>query len=368
MKKLITIAVLMSVVGFGCSSPAILVHALEPPKWPVAPGRTIGVVAILEDKQGRDAHLTRDVAALLTKSLKQSAYYTKVGTAQISAGEFNVGQYGEKIPLEQTIKAQAQELTVDLLLFVEVLHSNVSFDLGHNIGYGIGISRAYRYGAFGASIGSGGTSYWNADCRMLVNLILASRAKGSILAGAVEPHTLQRSYSGFFPSETDLLQELVMGVTAHALTFVDVYFHPSPRYLRSDGTTLVADGIHFALLGDPEGWRAAEELWHRARKQNPGSIAASYNLAVAAEMREDYAAAAPLYKAAADLSGEPGAFEREMYEASHSAGVLAKFGAPKETKEPPKQPPSESPKKPEPAPDSKASTSGTEGSTSDEKK
>jgi hypothetical protein len=331
-KRLLAILFLISALGLGCSTSTVFVRALEPPKWPVAPGRTIGVVAVLENKRGSNAHLTRDLTAIVADRLKQSAYYTRVESHEITAGDFKIGKTGERLPLEETITACARELGVDLLLFVEALDSKVWFSLGGRVSYGMGIGRAY--GRTGMGVGfSTATSYWDAHARMLLCVTLAGAGDKAILASTVEGHSFHRSYGDTLPSESHVFGQLLKWANSRTLTYIDVYYHLAPRRLRYDGTKLVSDGVGYALAGGRRNWETARHFWNNARTQNPSSLAATYNLGVAAEIREDYAAAVSHYKTARKLAGVENAFARELEQASHSVEVLATFGAPAETEE-----------------------------------
>ncbi len=354
MKRLIALVLLLSALGIGCSSNTVLVRALEPPKWPVHPARTIAVVAVVEDKQGQDAHLTRDLAAMLQNSLTMSAYYTKAKRSELLSGEFNPGKAGERIPVEQTIASQAEKLGTDLLLFVEILGAKVWIDLDR-VSYGVGIGTVDRRTAFGTSIASG-ANYWNAESRILVSAILTASKTKTILASRADEHSSYRSYGAHLPSESGILQDMLKKITTRLLTYVDVYFQPSTRCLRSDGSKLISDGIRYAMLGGDGDWDVARQLWRKAYTRNPDNLAANYNLAVEAEVREDYPRALSFYKAARALARDRDAFSREIAEASISAEVIASYGeAKKEADKPgepaePKQPPPPPPPPPGPAP------------------
>lgn len=329
MNKLAIVLLAAAAFAAGCSSNRVFVHALEAPRWPVAPSRTIGVVSILEDKQGRNAQLSRDFASTVASLLKQSAYYSEVKSLEIPAGNFQTGKSGEKIPSEQTVAESAESLGTELLLFVEVLDSKMWINLGAQVGYGVGFGRAYGRTSFGTSFGTG-TSYWNVHARMLTGISLAGAADKSILARTIEGHSFSDSYADSLPAESDVFAKLVEWAGPRTLTYIDVYYHPSARYLRSDGTKLVADGIQYALRGGRENWDTAYHFWSRAHADNPSSLATSYDLGVASEIREDYESAVVHYRAAREIAGAPEAFAREIDEASHSADVLAEFGAPED--------------------------------------
>jgi hypothetical protein len=329
---------LFSAVGFGCSSSLVFVHALEPPKWPVAPNRSIGIVAVLENKRGTNAHLTRDLTLLLTDKLKKSAYYTKIATQDLTTGEFKIGKTGERLPLEATNRACSKKLGVELLLFVEILDSKMWTQLGARVGYGVGFGRSYGHTAIGTSL-STGTNYWNAQARMLTAITLVRAKNNEILSSSVEGHSFHRTYADTLPSESDVFEKLVDWVSSRVLTYIDVYYHPAPRHLRSDGTQPVADGVRYALRGGRHNWETARHFWSKAHADNPGSLAATYNLGVAAEKREDFAEAVSYYAGANELAGKEDAFTREIEEASHSAEVLSKFGSLREASGEIKQPP-----------------------------
>lgn len=330
MKKLIALLVLGAAAGLGCSNNTVFVRALQAPKWPVEGARSIAVISVLEGKHGREAQLTRDLGAAITTMLKKSAYYTLVKSRELPAGEFERGTSGELVPVEPTISELLKELGVELLLFVEVLHSEMTTRIDSQIGYSVGFGTMHRHSAFGTSIGTG-SSYWTVRAQMLAALALGRAGETPITAKTVRGHSFRRSFSDVLPSESDIFRQLVGRAGMQAITNVDVFFHPSPRYLRSDGTQLVREGIRHALGGTQRDWEAAEHLWSRALDANPASLAARYNIGVAAEMREDYDGAVSFYDAARSLTGTADAFEREIREASQSAEILAVFGPPTET-------------------------------------
>ncbi len=347
MKKLIILLVLAAVSGLGCSGNTVFVRALQAPKWPVEGRRSIAVIAVLEGKHGREAQLTRDLAAIITGMLEKSAYYTLVKSRELTAGDFERGKSGELIPLAQTVSEQSAELGVELLLFVEVLHSDMTTRIDSQVGYSVGIGTYRRHSMFGTSFGSG-SSYWSVRAQMLTALALGHAGEKPILGKTVQGHSFHRSFSDVLPSESDIFRQLLGRASMRTVAYIDVHFNLSPRYLRSDGLPLVRKGIHHALAGAQPDWEAAEHFWSRAFDTNPDSPAVNYNLGVLAEIREDYGEAVSFYEAARELSGVADAFKRELHEASQSAEVLAVFGPP--TPEPPphkeEEKPQEAPKEP----------------------
>jgi len=332
MKKYFLVLLLLSIAAAGCTSSTVFVRILEEPKWPVESSRSIGVVAILEDKQGRNAHLTRDFAASVYNMLKQSAYYENVKKDELTEGSFNKGKTGENIPDESTLLQLSESLGTGLLLFIEVLDSKMWIDLGSRVGYSIGFGRRYGNSAFGTSFGSG-SEYWNANARMLISISLADAEKKTILASTVEDHSFYRSYMDSLPSESDVFLHMLKQAASRTVTYVDVYYHIEPRRLRNDGSKLVTDGIHYAMLGKREDWETARHFWMRAKTARPGNIAVSYNLGVAAEIQEEYGKAVEFYLNARDIIGIPEAFSAEIDQASHSEEVLRKYGTPQEVEE-----------------------------------
>ena len=349
MKRMIAVLLLISATGVGCVSNRVFAHALQAPKWPVAISRTIGVVAVIDNKRGRNVHLTRDLTDLVTDMLKHSAYYTHTEKGELLVADFEIGKAGERLPTAETIADLFQSHKVDLLLLLEVLDSKMWVDLGSRVGYGIGFGRAFDHGAFGASLGTG-TTYWNANGRLLLSISLADAKKRALTARTVEGHSFHHTYTDFPPSESHVFEKLLQRACTRTLTYVDVYFHPSPRYLQSDGTKPVTDAIRYAKAGGQENWDTAQHLWSRAYAHNSDNLAVIYNLGVAAEMRESYGEALSFYRRARELSGIQKAFTREIAESMHSAEVLATFGSPgeirKKPEEPqPPEPPKEAPKK-----------------------
>lgn len=354
MKKLIVLLVLISAVGLGCSSNIVFVRALQAPKWPVEGSRSIAVIAVLEGKHGREAQLTRDLTAVISEMLKKSAFYTLVKSRELTVGEFERGKSGELIPLAQTVSEQTAELGVELLLFVEVLHSDMTTRIDSQVGYSVGFGTYRRHSAFGTSFGSG-SSYWSVRAQMLTALALGHAGEKPVLAKTVQGHSFHRSFSDVLPSESDIFRQLLGRASMRAVACVDVHFNLSPRYLRSDGSPLVRKGIHHALAGARPDWEAAEHFWSRAFDANPDSPAVNYNLGVLAEAREDYGEAVSFYEAARKLSGVADVFERELRESSQSAETLAVFGPQEkesgpELQAPPETPPQKEEEQPQNAP------------------
>jgi hypothetical protein len=344
-KKLIVVLLLGFVFGLGCSSNTVFVRALQAPKWPVEGNQSIAVIAVLEGKHGREAQLTRDLTAIVASMLKKSAYYTLVRSLELPVGEFEAGASGELIPLKKTIVKLTGDLDVELLLFIEVMHSDMRTRIEGHAGYSVGVGTYRRHSAFGTSFGSG-TTYWTVRAQMLAALCLGHSGEKPILAKTVQGHSFDRSFSDILPSESDIFRQLLGRASMRAVACVDVHFNLSPRRLRSDGSQLIREGTHHALAGTRQGWDKAEHLWLKAFDLNPKSPAANYNLGVASEIREEYGNAVSYYQDARNLTGLNEAFEREIREASHSAEVLAVFGPPAKQggnsqPAPPQEPPQE---------------------------
>jgi hypothetical protein len=338
--------------GAGCTANVVFVHALEPPGWQVAPSRTIGVVAVIAGETGRNVHLTRDLAAVLARSLSKSAYYTAAKKDEIEASSFAVGRSGERMASVERAASLGQKLSTELLLLVQVLDSYMHVDLGGHVGFGLGFGRYSHGSAFGAGFGTG-SAYWNAHARMGVSVSLLRGTDGCTLAHTVEGHSFHRTYADLMPSESAVFAELLIRACARTLTCVDVHYRRVPRRLIHDGSRLVADGIRYAMLGGGQNRQTARHLWTRALAAAPGSLAANYNLGVASELNEEFDAALSYYRAARDAVGRDDAFAREMEEASRSAAVLARFGSPApEQPQPPEaqgQPGEAPPEQPAPA-------------------
>ena len=121
MKKLALMLLVICGLAVGCAPSTVFVRALEPPKWDVYPYRSIGVVAVVENKHGLKAQLTRDLAAVLRSRLLKSAYYVEAAGYDLLEGNFEMAEGGERIPLQQTIAESAEETGTDIVLYVEVL-------------------------------------------------------------------------------------------------------------------------------------------------------------------------------------------------------------------------------------------------------
>jgi hypothetical protein len=339
-------------LALGCSPNVIFVRALEAPKWPVSQHRTIGVAAIVEGKHGIEAQLTRDLAAILKEKLDRSAYYERAARQEVVAGDFEEGETGQRIPAKSTIAESAEEAGTGLLLYLEVLDAEMGTTLGPSVGYGMGFGRSYGRTSMGIGFREE-SSCWNVQARMLISITLADAASGTILKSTVEGHSFYRSYSDMLPSESTVFGEILGRVTSRLLTYVDVYYQLSPRFLLTDGSSDMADGNRYAILGTPQDWEKAGFFWSKAYERNRESVAANYSLGIAAEMREDYRRAAAWYQAAQRLSGDVQAFAKEIDEASHSAEVLERFGSPEKAPSATpgsQEPPGENPAAP-PAPE-----------------
>jgi hypothetical protein len=262
----------------------------------------------------------------MADGLSESAYYTEVKVIELSDGQFEKGESGERLPAGETIAAAAEELGTGLVLFVEVMDSKMWTSLGGRIGYGFGLGRSYYHGSLMTSFETG-TSYWDTQARMLIGLSLARPGEESAFARTVEAHSYSRSYADTIPSESDVFEELISHARARILTYVDVYYYLSPRRLRTDGTDLVAEGVYYARLGGEENWDTASHFWTSACSKNSRSVAANYNLGVASEIREDYEQAVSYYVKARQAADADDAFESEINEATRSAKVLFEFGS-----------------------------------------
>jgi tetratricopeptide (TPR) repeat protein len=327
MKALTQTLLVVSVLLAGCASQTVYVKTLAEPKWAVGGMRTIGVVPVTVQKTSELARRTVDFAIILSQKLSNSVYYTAVKQQEFSAGSFETGPGGEHFLTEEETQKLAQALGVDCILAIDLLSADAWLSLGevpYSFGFGAGGEHAFGYTEFY------GRPFWYARARLVLSIDLRRGVDGKSVKYITQTHEFSRDFGQLMPSEEKVISMLMERACDWFIPHIDVSFVLYQRTFLQDGSKLVRDGVAYAMRQDKADLEAALQLLQDALKENPNSVAALYDSAVALELLERYPEAFQKYVEARMASGSPDSFEREIAQSKRSASVFENFVSKKE--------------------------------------
>ena len=191
----------------------------------------------------------------------------------------------------------ARMLNVDVLLCGQVVSYNVADDLqtDHHveIGGGSSESKAGKSSALGFGLDSTQTLTREASVSLAVKLI--DVRTGQLKGARQFAHTFNGKRvngTGELPGREAILTKLLSECAQDTEKMIAPHYRQQEvalaRIYYGKGLTEIREGNKLAARGK---WQEAEQQWQAAAKENPQSHAAHYNLAVVAEVRQDYAAA-----------------------------------------------------------------------------
>jgi len=193
----------------------------------------------------------------------------------------------------------ARTIGVDAILCGQVVSYNVLDDLqtDHHIELGGGASKNTKTGDSGSSVGFGldSTQTLTREASVSVAVKLIDVRTGEIRAARQFAHTFHGKRvngQGELPTREAILTKLLNECSHDIEKLIAPHYLPQEvtlaRQFYGKGLKNLREGNKLAARGN---WKDAENLWQTAAKENPQSHAADFNLALAAEARQDYPAA-----------------------------------------------------------------------------
>jgi hypothetical protein len=301
------------IFSIGCS-PLVYVEMLVPPKDRVAGIRSVAVITAGSLLDRRTAPAARVVAERLAVVLSKSPLYSKVRyKPNYNADKLTYDSRG--FPSPDDCRVIQQELGVDAVIVVVVDHFNTRIDQ----------RRSYVSSGFYGhdSHGHMGMTLHDAYVTYIVNGILSAKfrmlAGGEVVSEPRIPAQRIRERSDWYLSRDEVLNMLTDHAVAAFVPFIDVVTVRRPRVLKTGGEDEIKRGVKAALR---ERWREAENIWRVTSVAFPGNYASFYNLAVGAEVRENFEEAFEMYQKARALTDKAESFSREIGQVEDSIEAL----------------------------------------------
>jgi len=251
-------------------------------------------VAIL-DFEG-DQQSGKIARSALQAQLFENKYYTLVDQAELARVRPVVSPDGAP-DVAAAIEA-ARTIGVDAVLCGQVVSYNVVDDMqtDHHIELG-GASSKSKSGSTASGVGLGldSTQTLNREASVSLAVKLIDVRTGELRAARQFAHTFhgQRvNGQGELPTREAILTKLLNACSQDAIRMIAPHYVPQQvtlaRQFYGKGMSDIRSGNKLATQGN---WPEAVKRWEAAAQENPQSHAAQFNLAVAAEARQDYPAA-----------------------------------------------------------------------------
>lgn len=233
--------------------------------------------------------------AALQNQLFENRYYQLVDQAELARVRPVLRPDGS--PDMTAALEAARLLNVDVLLCGQVVSYNVADDLqtDHHVEIGGGSSegKAGKSSSLGFGLDSTQTLTREASVSLAVKLI---DVRSGQLKGARQfAHTFNGKRvngNGELPGREAILTKLLTECAQDTERMIAPHYRQHEialaRIYYGKGMSAVREGNKLAARGK---WPEAEQQWQAAAKENPQSHAAHYNLALAAEVRQDFAGA-----------------------------------------------------------------------------
>lgn len=234
--------------------------------------------------------------AALQTQLFENKYYNLIDQAELARVKPVLRDDGSP-DLTAALEA-ARVLGVDVLLCGQVVSYNVLDDLqtDHRIELG-GSSSKSKSGSESNSVGFGldSTQTLTREASVSVAVKLIDVRTGQLRAARQFAHTFNGKRvngNGDLPARDAILTKLLNECSQDAVRMIAPHYRPQEialaRTFYGKGLKEIREGNKLATKGN---WAEAEKHWQAASKENPQSHIAHFNLAVAAEARQDYPAA-----------------------------------------------------------------------------
>jgi len=192
----------------------------------------------------------------------------------------------------------ARILGVDLLLCGQVVSYNVLDDLQteHHIELGGSTSKSKSGSeSSGLDFGLDSTQTLTREASVSLAVKLIDVRSGQLRAARQFAHTFNGKRvngNGELPGRETILTKLLNECSQDAVRMIAPHYRQQEialaRTWYGKGLKDIREGNKLAARGN---WQAAEQHWQTAVRENPQSHVAHYNLALAAEVRQDFAVA-----------------------------------------------------------------------------
>jgi tetratricopeptide (TPR) repeat protein len=234
--------------------------------------------------------------AALQTQLFENKYYNLIDQAELARIKPVLRTDGSP-DLTAALEA-ARVLGVDVLLCGQVVSYNVLDDLqtDHHIELG-GTSSKSKSGSESNALGFGldSTQTLTREASVSVAVKLIDVRSGQLRAARQFSHTFNGKRvngNGELPARDAILTKLLNECSQDTVRMIAPHYRPQEialaRTYYGKGLKEIREGNKLATKGN---WGEAEKHWQVAARENPQSHVAHFNLAVAAESRQDYPAA-----------------------------------------------------------------------------
>jgi len=301
------------ILTIGCS-PLVYVETLVPPKDRVEGIRSVAVITAGSPFDRRNARAARVVAERLAAVLSKSPIYSRVRyKPNYNADEITCDSRG--FPSPDDCMVIQQELGVDAVAVVVVDHfSSRIYRRPVYISYGFGSHDPH--GHMGMTFHDSYESY-------IVDGILSASfrmfASGEVVSKPRIPAQRIRERTDWYLSKDEILDMLADHAVEPFVSFIDVVTVRRPRVLKTGGEGEIKRGVKAALR---ERWREAENIWRATSAAFPANYASFYNLAVGAEVRENFEEAFEMYQKARGLTDKAESFSKEIGQVEDSIKAI----------------------------------------------
>lgn len=234
--------------------------------------------------------------AALQTQLFENKYYNLIDQAELARVKPVLRNDGSP-DLTAALEA-ARVLGVDVLLCGQVVSYNVLDDMqtDHRIELGGSTSKS-KSGSESNALGFGldSTQTLTREASVSVAVKLIDVRTGQLRAARQFAHTFNGKRvngNGDLPARDAILTKLLNECSQDTVRMIAPHYRPQEialaRTYYGKGLKEIREGNKLATKGN---WAEAEQHWQAAARENPQSHVAHFNLAVAAEARQDYSAA-----------------------------------------------------------------------------
>ena len=274
----------------GCAPRARLM-ALRPAELDLS---GVGRITVLDFQgTGESGKIAR--AALLAQ-LSENRHFALVDQAELA--RVQPAAFTTGTPAESQVVQAARLAGVDAVLSGQVVSYNVDDNIQKDQHFsfgGAGGSNGDGVQVGGLGVGFDSNSLHEREASVSLAFKLTDAKTGQILAARQASHTFQGRVvngQGKMPGKEEILNDLLKHCSRDVVAMIAPHYEPVEvmlaRQAWGNGLTDLRRGNDLAKKGD---WTAAETAWMAALKRNPRNHAALHNLALASEVKGDYAAA-----------------------------------------------------------------------------
>jgi hypothetical protein len=230
--------------------------------------------------------------AALQSQLFENKYYTLVDQAELARVRPVTTPDGAP-DLPAALEA-AKVMGVDAILCGQVVSYNVLDDLqtDHHLELGGAVSKSTKGDASSVGVGLDSTQTLTREASVSVAVKLIDVRSGQIRAARQFAHTFHGKRvngQGDLPPREAILTKLLGECSHDVIKLIAPHYLPQEvtlaRQFYGKGLGELRSGNKLASKGQ---WKEAEGVWQTSLRENPQNHAAHFNLALAAEARQDY--------------------------------------------------------------------------------